>query len=459
MALASPLTVSGSDATVTRLVLDLSRYEDLKSTRRIRLLGLPLNETRQVDVVMRRIEPFAPDARVVVGSVNGDVPIGQPDIVVLTGRVVGRPDSHVLLGISPHGTNGYVRLGEEVFVISSGPYVENRATVVYDARTLDPEAIEWTAWQCQSDALLAPGARLWMQTGGQTPSGAPRDSNAPCRLADIALETDWEFTGDLFGGDPNAAGAYAALLVAAQSDIMLRDLNVRVQIVFLRLWTDPGDPWNGADTIDQLFQFQDYWNLHMGSVQRHWAHFLSGRPLGGGVAYLGALCYPDYDYALSADLSGYFPYPLQDHHPQNWDPFVFAHENGHVFGGPHTHDMNPPIDNCASGDCSVAPNGTIMSYCHTCDGGMVNIVLRYHNRMINEAILPFLDYDAPCDLTVPCCDGDLNGSGSVDLEDLTILLADFGCTGGGCPGDVDGDADTDLNDLALLLQNFGLPCQ
>jgi len=51
--------------------------------------------------------------------------------------------------------------------------------------------------------------------------------------------------------------------------------------------------------------------------------------------------------------------------------------------------------------------------------------------------------------------GDLDGDGDVDLTDLAILLADYGCTSGTCPGDVDGDGDTDLGDLALLLANFG----
>jgi hypothetical protein len=56
--------------------------------------------------------------------------------------------------------------------------------------------------------------------------------------------------------------------------------------------------------------------------------------------------------------------------------------------------------------------------------------------------------------------GDLNGDGCVDLDDLGILLADFGCTAGpgNCPGDVDGDGDTDLADLGILLAAFGNTC-
>jgi len=51
--------------------------------------------------------------------------------------------------------------------------------------------------------------------------------------------------------------------------------------------------------------------------------------------------------------------------------------------------------------------------------------------------------------------GDLDGSDTVDLGDLAILLAGYGRDDG---GDVDGDGDTDLADLALLLAHYGAGC-
>jgi hypothetical protein len=73
---------------------------------------------------------------------------------------------------------------------------------------------------------------------------------------------------------------------------------------------------------------------------------------------------------------------------------VFSHELGHNLGAYHTHDENPPVDDCGNGDCSVTPNGTIMSYCHTCPGGMSNIQLRIHPR-VQDRILANLA-DKPC---------------------------------------------------------------
>ena len=57
------------------------------------------------------------------------------------------------------------------------------------------------------------------------------------------------------------------------------------------------------------------------------------------------------------------------------------------------------------------------------------------------------------------CPADINGDGMVDLADLGILLADFGCVPPGpCVGDIDADGDTDLADLGILLANFGMTC-
>ncbi len=60
----------------------------------------------------------------------------------------------------------------------------------------------------------------------------------------------------------------------------------------------------------------------------------------------------------------------------------------------------------------------------------------------------------------PPCPGDLNGTGTVDLTDLSILLSNFGTSGGATlgDGDVSGDGNIDLTDLAMLLARFGSTC-
>jgi hypothetical protein len=57
------------------------------------------------------------------------------------------------------------------------------------------------------------------------------------------------------------------------------------------------------------------------------------------------------------------------------------------------------------------------------------------------------------------CPGDLDGSGTVDLVDLSILLTNYGSTTAtASQGDLDGDQDVDLADLAALLTLYGTSC-
>lgn len=66
---------------------------------------------------------------------------------------------------------------------------------------------------------------------------------------------------------------------------------------------------------------------------------------------------------------------------------------------------------------------------------------------------------------VPTCGGnecpaDLDGSGNISLQDLAILLANFGRTDNppANVGNLDGDGDVDLQDLATMLAVFGTSC-
>ena len=397
----SPLRVAAlqEDDLVTSMTFDAGDYARLKSLDRVLMTGFSVGRARSVDLDLRRVEVFSADAQVVLGSLQGDVPVGRPDVVLLSGHVAGDPDSLAFLGLSPHGTNGIIRTGEDTFVVSSGQRPRQDHAVVYNLTRLPAGAIQWRDFHCALDELLAQGfGNLEEDHGEVGNSSSAAAADGVVWVVDMAIETDWEFTGFLFGGDTDASGAYAATLVGAASEIYMRDLGTELVISYLRLWPDANDPWTGGDTADQLYEFRSYWRNNMGGVDRDLAHFLSGRNLGGGIAWVGVICSTHYGYAVSANIDGYFPYPLQDHHPQNWDIMVFSHETGHNFGAPHTHDMNPQIDGCGTGDCSVAPNGTIMSYCHQCSGGMVNIVLHFHERMIDEQILPY-ESNVSCDIS------------------------------------------------------------
>ncbi|MCC6676651.1 MAG: hypothetical protein IT436_05860 [Phycisphaerales bacterium] len=394
----SPLSAGAMTGLGTlKVTLDAGAYGRLREASRAILTGYAADPQHTFDLDLERFEVFTPDARIVSVRDGREVELDRPDVTLFRGTVFGEPGSIVFLALSPGGCQGHIQAGGETYILSPGPFTGDGVMQTYRVGAMAPGLVSWSQPVC-GGAIPIPGHP--MKVVEASPRPAPPQRDMTCREAYFAIETDHEFTASLFGGSTMAASAYSAILLGAVSEIQQREFNTRLRITYLRLWEDPADPWTAGGTGAQLDEFRAYWNAQMTHIQRTAVHYLSGRPLGGGVAYVGALCYPEYDYGLSANLSGYFPLPLQDHHGQNWDPFVTAHEIGHNFGTFHTHDgYTPPIDGCGLGDCSAAWCGTIMSYCHGCAGGMSNICLTYGPRVI-ERIVTFLDYESVCNLVL-----------------------------------------------------------
>jgi hypothetical protein len=88
--------------------------------------------------------------------------------------------------------------------------------------------------------------------------------------------------------------------------------------------------------------------------------------------------------------------------------------------------------------------------------GRISVVFAITSCILLMAISPPLLAQTDADSRAARGDvaGDLDGDNDVDLSDLGILLADWGCTAD-CVGDVDGDDDTDQADLGILLADWG----
>ncbi|KAL7483314.1 hypothetical protein ACHAW6_008965 [Cyclotella cf. meneghiniana] len=100
-----------------------------------------------------------------------------------------------------------------------------------------------------------------------------------------------------------------------------------------------------------------------------------------GIAFVGTLCNSKHGYGVTGGMKGTLS---NIDGAMFWDLDNLAHEIGHNFGSLHTHDIdgyNPLVDACGNGQCtSLVTNnqissgeGTIMSYCQTCAGGVANI--------------------------------------------------------------------------------------
>ncbi len=358
-------------------------YEQLHDHCRVRLTGFPLTKEELVDLELEKFEVTTPDTIIVEGTAQGDKPIPHPEVVLFKGRVIGVPDSHVVLGISPHMNSGAIRLGDRQYFLAAR---HRRAKAPNGAKHVIYERADMSAVE---DPV---GMKCYTRSSGsfvEPVEALDSMESYAWRTAFVAVETDYEYW-QLFG-DSGAAVAYVVQMMGTVSSFYERDLQVKLYLPYIRIWATDDCPFDIWITSQALAFFASYWNLSMGYVDRDIAQFLSGKndKAGESDCYM---CVINKGYCISAGIGHYgsYPRPPQDFHPDNYDIAVVAHEMGHNFGSPHTHCYDPPIDNCGQifDDCNdrdifECTPGTIMSYCggDHC-GGLVNFELRFHERVV-----------------------------------------------------------------------------
>ncbi len=405
------------------LHIDTTSIDDFPLNANIEVRNFPLSHSQTVGLTLQRFEVFTKDAIVVNASIdNGNIVervVTQPHVVLLKGTIKNEPASKVFLAIGKYTTNGWIESNGSTYVIAKHP--EGKWTTVYELDAIDPTIMNWVDLRCATETVPQ-----LSQIPKDTPT-QPRSVGVPCPALRMAIDTDWQFTGNLFGGNTEASGEYAATLIGAVSTIFETDIGISTNICYLRLWENSGDPWSGGGSSAQLTEFTTHWNVYMNHIDRHVAHMLSGQGLGGGIAYVRAVCTSS-AYAVSGNINGSFPIPIEDHNGNNWDLMVVAHETGHNCGTWHTHDYDPPIDGCGLGDCSNAWGGTIMSYCHTCSGGLSNMVMSFH-PLVLETISNYLANDISCSLggdgSTPVAPLDMVWKLPFDSIDIDVLANDY----------------------------------
>ena len=335
------------------------------------LVDIPVTATEALTLNLKRFTVLTPDAIFLVGSPVGDQLMDRPDVALFKGAIDGDPGSQAFMAISSTGMiNGFVEgTGEQRYAFSTPPKSDKSGDATLTVRKI-PAVGELSDQFCgvAYDPELAESLGLKM-------AFAPPSAAGPL-LMHMAIDADQDFV-QLFSTTLQARD-YLVQLVGAISAIYERDLNLRLSLKYARLWPDGGEPF--SSNPDDLSQFRDYWVANEDTTGLDIVSLLTGGRdfTWGGMGYLSNTC-QGYAYCICSRINGYFAAPVT--YPDNsvWDIQVVAHEMGHNCGSSHTHDNQymPHIDDCGNG--TFTP-GTIMSYCHTGPGYMLNTDLRFHRR-------------------------------------------------------------------------------
>ncbi|NUP95427.1 MAG: hypothetical protein HUU28_04610 [Planctomycetaceae bacterium] len=414
-----PLDFAGTESNTggLRYTVAHSRIDGLVGLPNATLPAVLLPDGRVVDLALERLRHERQEFQFHIDGAPVPNLLDGLGLSVWKGEIEGLPQSDVHLAFSHVGVFGWIDTGTEFLQVITRP----------------AGASDW--WN--GDVLMVSETSL-LALGAQPPSGCttlrPQRTAAPtpqpsggsqlmgsgsCNLRQckIALESDFQYYERF--NNSNAQAVYTATLWSFISDRYETQTSTILTFPYVGFYTTSSDPWTTPDAPGSsgamLGEFQAAWVGNIPGGARL-GHFMSGAGLGGGVAWLGVLCDNTYNFAVSGNLAGSTPFPVGPG-PSSWDFMVCAHELGHNFSAPHTHDYCPPLDECAPsgyfGQCQsqqVCTNqGTIMSYCHTCAGGMGNVLTAFHpvsaQDMTNSSAACLPGYEAvtatPPSITAP----------------------------------------------------------
>ena len=445
-----PATTAASAPASGLKVLDLDRRWLMEGREHgLNIEGLALPDASMVDLVLEPFSIVAADATITVVDARGEraADFDPASIRFWRGSVRGVHGSHVFLGVAEGSVIGRIELGagRPTYVISSrggdptsgGVELAKDQVVVYEAsaRTPAPLAPVLCGTGLHASIGMVPigpaGEAPPQKDGPDSPGLSPFAAGiAPgMRRARLAVDSDYEFF-ELFG-DERAALTYLVQTYAQVSDFTIRDVRVRLDLVYLRLWTTPDDPYGIGASFPDL---RDAPAFQIGQLMSG-SKFASA----GGAAFVCRdLSWVAYATADMGDPTR--PFALSQ------DTRIAAHEIGHNLGSRHPHDYL--VDRCDD-PTSRPRRGTLISYCaQTFSGGTSLTDPHFHTRCrqaIFECRLRGLVND--CNQNGVDDADDIASGASLDLNDNGIPDECEDCNQNGILDSVDiaSGASLDLN--------------
>lgn len=328
-------------------------------------------ENADLSLDLNPVKITSPNFTVIEGSGKG---VNQPVAYTLPnfyqGKIKGKNKSFVTLSLADKQVIGI--MSDEKSNIILGALEQNGHATSQYALYRDANLKVKGATQCYTGE-----EPIDKDIAGQIASAASSSSArtlATGQPIEIYFECDYKFYQDKGNSVSNVVNYVLSFF---NSVALLYSIEgIQVQVSQIKVWTTP-DPYVSLTTTGSvLTAFGN--NMATDPYIGDYAHFLSTRSLGGGVAYLlsNPCASSRKNHAgVSAVDNTYKSFPAY-----SWTVEVVTHELGHNFGSNHTHWCGwpgGPIDGCGptanasyqEGTCAIGPlppknGGTIMSYCH-----------------------------------------------------------------------------------------------
>jgi len=368
----------------------------LKERRNWLSLQVPVNQSNYFELELVRHDVQKPDYKVTVSNLLVE-PYQPADIIFYKGILKNDNQSLAAVTISNNQIRILVSDKDGNYVIGKLPN-SNVKYVLYNDVHLkwDPQ------FSCGTSDVPQEGS-VEANTAGTT------IVNGQC--VPVYIEADFAFYQDNNNSVSEVEVYLNGLFNEVETIYYNESIGIGISEIFVH--TSPDPFINTNDTEEALYLFRD---LRQNNFNGRLAHLVSGRSLGGGIAFVDVLCSINLNHAVSELYNTYNTFPTY-----SWDLYVFAHEMGHNFGSWHTHSCvwngnNTAIDGCSGftdrGNCSIpgvpSNGGTIMSYCHWQSVG-INFSLGFgtqpgnliRNRFNNSSCI--LECEESCNYTGNPC--------------------------------------------------------
>ncbi|MBN2212429.1 MAG: hypothetical protein JW709_13610 [Sedimentisphaerales bacterium] len=345
------------DSAIQRLIQDrlrISEYESvtLQSSRvnqREWRINTRFGEQNH-QLVLQRYSVRAPGFRLLVQQKTGElIEIEPPLPATYRGYVEGVSNSRVTASERNGLLEAKVQLGagpEETWLVKPVtkilPDCPNEQHIVYRA-----DQVQGSGGTC------AVTDEIHIRSLSE---GAPADGdvvNMDVQVCEIACDADVEYY-QLNGSSVDDTVADIEMIINGVSDIYELDTQVTFQITAIIVRTEEPDPYTATAPLQLLGQFEDYWDLNHGDIDRDAAQLFTGKDLDGsalGIAYQDGLCWREYSVVQSLHTSELVERIA-----------LSAHEIGHLFDASHCDGVDvwcrimcSALGGCSEGFCSFGP--------------------------------------------------------------------------------------------------------